>query len=265
MYLCTFILGKVIICGTNFFIMNRKYIIEKEHEVYYTNREMTEASDVMLDAFLFTEEQAEAIVSLRLYRLSSTDITVLKQENKTLIREISELNSILKSKEVLDAVLVNDVRGINGYTGKWKGVPVTVMASGMGMPSIGIYSYELFKFYDVDNIIRIGSAGSYVRELDVYDVLLVSGAYSLSTYAKVQCGSDADTMYPSDELNEKIRISARNQKVHIKEGLIYSSDVFYPESTDYLQDIIHVRGCKAVEMESFALFSNANVTGKNAA
>lgn len=164
-----------------------------------------------------------------------------------------------------DAVLVNDVRGINGYTGKWKGVPVTVMASGMGMPSIGIYSYELFKFYDVDNIIRIGSAGSYVRELDVYDVLLVSGAYSLSTYAKVQCGSDADTMYPSDELNEKIRISARNQKVHIKEGLIYSSDVFYPESTDYLQDIIHVRGCKAVEMESFALFSNANVTGKNAA
>ena len=163
-----------------------------------------------------------------------------------------------------DPVLVNDVRGVNGYTGTWKGKPVSVMASGMGMPSIGIYSYELFKFYDVENIIRVGSAGSFVSELNVHDVILASGAYAHSTYAKCQCGNDANTTYPSEVLNGKIRAAAKNLRIPVKEGLIYSSDAFYRESTDYLHDVVTVHGCKAVEMESFALFSNANVLGKNA-
>lgn len=164
-----------------------------------------------------------------------------------------------------DAVLVNSLRGINGYTGKYKDKPVTVMASGMGLPSIGIYSYELFNFYDVDNIIRVGSAGSYVSELDLRDVLLASGAFSHSTYAKMQCGNTADTMYPSEELNEKIRTAARRLKIPFKEGLVYSSDVFYYEdAVSYYHDIVTVHGCKAVEMESFALFSNAKAAGKNA-
>ena len=85
-------------------------------------------------------------------------------------------------------VLVNNVRGVQGYTGTWKGKPVTVMASGMGMPSIGIYSYELFKFYDVENIIRVGSAGGYKEELNLFDVVVADSAYTESSYAKVEIG-----------------------------------------------------------------------------
>lgn len=161
-------------------------------------------------------------------------------------------------------VLVNDVRGIQGYTGTWKGQPVTVMASGMGMPSIGIYSYELYRDYGVENIIRIGSAGSYVKDVHVYDVVLATAAYSESTYAKTQSGFDGDTTLPSAALNDKLRASAKALDIDIKEGLIHSSDVFYRESSDYLEEI-HAKGCVAVEMESFALFANAQVLGKNAA
>lgn len=160
--------------------------------------------------------------------------------------------------------LVNNVRGVQGYTGAWKGKPVTVMASGMGMPSIGIYSYELFKFYDVENIIRVGSAGAYVPELKLFDVVLSTGAYSESTYAKEQCGYLEDTTYPSESLNQKLKNAAKENNIEVHEGLIHSSDVFYRESKDYL-NTIHEKNCLAVEMESFALFSNAKVLGKNAA
>ncbi|MCR4950889.1 MAG: purine-nucleoside phosphorylase [Solobacterium sp.] len=162
-------------------------------------------------------------------------------------------------------VLVNNVRGINGYTGTWKGVPVTVMASGMGMPSIGIYSYELFKFYDVENIIRVGSAGAYVPELKVFDVVLASAAYSESTFAKIQCGYEADMIAPSAELNEKLRKAAEALNIPVHEAVIHSSDVFYHETNEYLKTVVDEKKCEAVEMESFALFSNARVTGKNAA
>lgn len=162
-------------------------------------------------------------------------------------------------------VLVNGVRGINGYTGTYKGVPVTVMASGMGMPSIGIYSYELFKFYDVENIIRVGSAGSYVAELKVRDTVLASSAYSESTFAYVQNGEKADILYPSSELNEKLKKAAEDLGIELKEARIHSSDVFYHEGSEYLKTVVDEKRCGAVEMESFALFHNAKVTGKNAA
>lgn len=160
--------------------------------------------------------------------------------------------------------LINNVRGIQGYTGTWKGKPVSVMASGMGMPSIGIYSYELYKDYGVENIIRIGSAGSYVKNLHVYDVVLATGAYSESSYAKTQCGYDKDVAYPSVALNDKITACAEKLGIPLQQGLIHSSDVFYRESSDYMQEVLD-KGCVAVEMESFALFSNARVLQKNAA
>lgn len=160
--------------------------------------------------------------------------------------------------------LVNDVRGIRGYTGTWKGQPVSVMASGMGIPSIGIYSYELYKEYGVENIIRIGSAGAYQMDLDLFDVVLATAAYSESSYALTQCGYPDDTTYPSDELNAKLEAAAQALGINVRKGLIHSSDVFYREGNDYLADIIR-RGCLAVEMESFALFSNAKLLGKNAA
>lgn len=163
-----------------------------------------------------------------------------------------------------DPKLVNNVRGVQGYTGLWKGKPVTVMASGMGMPAVGIYSYELYKFYDVENIIRVGSAGAYVPELNLFDVVIADSAYSESTYAREQCGYESDVDYPSRELNRKLEKAAEDLHIPVHEGCIHSSDVFYRESNDYRRktDAHH---CLAVEMESFALFSNARVLGKNAA
>lgn len=168
-----------------------------------------------------------------------------------------------------EAKLVNEVRGMLGYTGTYQGKPVSVMGSGMGMPSIGIYSYELYTQYDVENIIRIGSAGAYSRDLAIFDVVLATGAYSESSYGKTQNGSEDSMKYPSQELTEKLRESAQRQGIAVKEGVIHSSDVFYrqaqPNQTPYWQLLRDELGCLAVEMESFALFHNAMVTGKKAA
>lgn len=164
-----------------------------------------------------------------------------------------------------DAQLVNNVRGIGGYTGKYNGLEVTVMASGMGIPSIGIYSYELYKFYDVENIIRIGSAGSYVPELKIYDLVLADSAYSESSFAKTQCGYEDDITYPSPELNSIIKETANELGIKINESRVHSSDVFYRETEDYQKIVVNEKKCTCVEMESFGLFSNAQVLGKKAA
>lgn len=160
--------------------------------------------------------------------------------------------------------LVSSVRNIYAFTGTYKGKEVTVMASGMGMPSMGIYSYELFKFYDVDSIIRVGSVGAYSPELKLYDVVLASESYSDSSFAKVQNGYDKDINYPSKELNEKIKNIADKLNIQIHEGRIYSGDVFYKSDENY-KTMYEEKKCLGVEMESFALFHNASVLGKKAA
>ena len=166
-------------------------------------------------------------------------------------------------------VLFNDVRGMYGYTGTYQGRPISVMGSGMGMPSIGIYSYELFTQYDVENIIRIGSAGSYSEKAKIYDVVLATGAYSESSFARVQSGFEGDITSPSQELNDQLRASAEKLGIPLIEGVIHSSDVFYRDNpqqgADYWQKLRDEKGCVAVEMESFALFHNAAVLGKRAA
>lgn len=163
-----------------------------------------------------------------------------------------------------DAKLVTSVRNIYGYTGIYNGKRVSVMASGMGMGSIGIYSYELFKFYDVDNIIRVGSAGAYVDDLKLFDVVLSTGAYSESTYAKAMDGTEGNIMYPSMELNGRIEEAAKKLGIELHEGNIHSGDVFYHLNDDYMAGVKE-NHCLAVEMESFALFHNANMLGKHAA
>ena len=166
-------------------------------------------------------------------------------------------------------VLVNNTRGVQGYTGTYKGKRVSVMASGMGMPSIGIYSYELFKFYGVENIVRIGSAGSYTDKAKLFDVVLASGAVSESSYAKTQSGFEGHITFPSRSLNEKLKASAAKQGIPLIEGNIHSSDVFYRQPSDekptYWEKLRDEQGCVCVEMESFALFANAQILGKNAA
>lgn len=166
-------------------------------------------------------------------------------------------------------VLFNDVRGMLGYTGTYRGRPISVMGSGMGMPSIGIYSYELYSKYGVENIIRIGSAGSYTDRARVYDVVLATGAYSESSYAHTMNGCNDDVLAPSQELNRALRASAEVLNIPMVEGIIHSSDVFYrhDERTNptYWEILRDQKGCLAVEMESFALFHNAAVLGKRAA
>lgn len=164
---------------------------------------------------------------------------------------------------------VTSVRGMLGYTGLFQGRPISVMGSGMGMPSIGIYSYELFKFYDVENIVRIGSAGSYTKDAKLFDVVLATGAVSESNYARVQSGYDLDITYPSESLNDKLRASAEKLGVKMIEANIHSSDVFYRQPSDekptYWEKLRDERNCVCVEMESYALFANAKALGKNAA
>ena len=162
--------------------------------------------------------------------------------------------------------LVNSVRNMLAYTGEYKGKEITVMASGMGMPSIGIYSYELYSQYGVENIVRVGSAGAYTDKLNLFDVVLAESAWSESSFAKTQNGYDKDTTYPDGELNEKITETAKKLNIPLHLEKIHSSDVFYTESNvDGYKEINAKHGCECVEMESFALFHNAKVLGKKAA
>lgn len=168
-----------------------------------------------------------------------------------------------------DVRQVTGVRGMLGFTGTYEGCPISVMGSGMGMPSIGIYSYELFKFYGVENIVRIGSAGSYTDKAKLFDVVLAAGAVSESSYARTQSGFEGHITFPSRELNEKLRASAAKLGIPLIEGNIHSSDVFYRQPSDakptYWEKLRDEQGCVCVEMESFALFANAQVLGKHAA
>lgn len=159
----------------------------------------------------------------------------------------------------------NSVRGMLGFTGEYKGRKISVMGSGMGMPSIGIYSYELFKFYDVEKIVRIGSCGSYSHELKLYDVILATDAWSESSFASAQGISNSDILTPSSDLNATIAQKANNLGISITHARIHSSDVFYRENFDAYKTIHDKHGCMAVEMEAFALFANAIATGKKAA
>ncbi len=151
-----------------------------------------------------------------------------------------------------------------GFTGTYKGRKISVMGSGMGMPSVGIYSYELYAFYDVKRIIRIGSCGAYSDELDLYDVLLVDEAWSESSYAAVQGGNDSDIQEADPKLNDKIANIGKVLDIPVRRGRIHSSDVFYRENFKVFESIRDNHGCIAVEMESFALFANAKVLGKEA-
>ncbi len=164
-----------------------------------------------------------------------------------------------------DVICFNSIRGILGYTGYYNKKRISVMASGMGMPSIGIYSYELYSFYDVDTIIRIGSAGSYSERLNVYDTILVTKAFSESSYAKVAFGYTSKFQKPSKLINNKLIKSAKKLNIDLKEAVIHSSDVFYSSDNNHWLELKEKYNAEAVEMESFALFANAKHLNKNAA
>ena len=162
-----------------------------------------------------------------------------------------------------DAVLVNNVRGVNGYTGMYNGKRVSVMASGMGMPSMGIYSYELFKFYDVDNIIRIGTAGSLQPDLKIRDLAIAMGACTDSNYAaQYELPGTFAPIASFDLLRKAVDQEEKMGNVGYKVGNVASSDVFYSERPT--MEAWQKMGVLAVEMETAALYMNAARTGKNA-
>ncbi|MBQ9113299.1 MAG: purine-nucleoside phosphorylase [Clostridia bacterium] len=161
-----------------------------------------------------------------------------------------------------NAVLVNDVRGVQGYTGYYKGKRVSVMASGMGQPSIGIYSYELFNFYDVDAIIRVGSCGSFSPDLHVRDIVVAMGACTNGNYASQY--NLPGTFCPIADFDLVRRAVEECQKagVNYRVGNILSSDMFYDDANSGMQ--WSKMGVLGVEMESAALYCNAARAGKKA-
>ena len=161
-----------------------------------------------------------------------------------------------------NAVLVNNVRGVQGYTGYYKGKRVSVMASGMGQPSMGIYSYELFKFYDVDNIIRIGSCGSFSKDLHVKDVIIAMGACTNGNYASQYKLNGTFSAIADFNLVQKAVEVSKEVGVNYKVGNILSSDTFYDDSTSGLDWA--KMGVLGVEMESYALYCNACRLNKSA-
>ncbi len=162
-----------------------------------------------------------------------------------------------------DIKLVNSVRGMLAYTGFYNNKKVTVMGSGMGIPSMGIYSYELFKFYNVEKIIRVGSCGAYTDKLNLYDLILVDSSYSNSNYAFTQNGEDKNENYSSKILNDTIIKTANKMDLKLKVGKVHCSEVFYREN-DPFKELYEKQNCLAVEMETFALFHNAKLLKKEA-
>lgn len=172
---------------------------------------------------------------------------------------------LIADRYLSNTTLFNDARNMLGYTGYYNGKRISVMGSGMGIPSMGIYSYELYKLYDVEKIIRIGSCGALIPELDLFDLVLAEASFSESTYAYIQNGSRDKIISSSKDLTDKIEETANRNRIKIRRGNIYSTDVFdwYKDSKPSPE--IESNKCIAAEMESFALFHNAKIFNKEAA
>ena len=183
---------------------------------------------------------------------------------KTVLMPGDPLRSKFVAETFLDdAKLVNNVRGIQGYTGTYKGTPVSVMASGMGMPSIGIYSYELFNFFGVDNIIRIGSAGGLADDIQLRDVVIGMGACTNSCYQEQYgLGGNFAPIANYDMLELAVN-EAKALGVRYKVGNLLSSDIFYHADPKF-NDGWRKMGVLGVEMEAAALYMNAAAAGKRA-
>ena len=174
----------------------------------------------------------------------------------------------LRSKFIADTylenpVLVNNTRGVQGYTGSWKGVPVTVMASGMGIPSIGIYSWELYKDYDVESIIRVGSAGAIQDNLHVMDIVVAQGACTDSNFAHQFAIPGTFAPIADYKLMRAALDTAEKRGQKVRVGNLLSSDNFYDDGSDR-PDPWRKMGVLAIEMEAAGLYMNAARLGKRA-
>ena len=188
---------------------------------------------------------------------------------KTVIMPGDPLRAKYIAENFLDNYkLVNSVRGIFAYTGKYKGKELTIMASGMGMPSMGIYSYELYKFYDVEKIIRIGSCGVYTPDIDLLDTILVDKTYTEGNFAYEWNSNDCHLMQADETLNSKIEEAATKLNIHYTKGNTLCSDCFdgYLDNLEMLLNRLPKDlNLIGAEMEAFALFYIAKYLNKKAA
>jgi len=173
----------------------------------------------------------------------------------------------IADKYLKNVVCFNELRGMLGFTGIYKGKKISVMGSGMGMPSMGIYSYELFKFYGVEKIIRIGSCGSYSEDLELLDTILVNNAYSESTFALTFNGCSDKVIESSSNLTNLLASVSNRLNIKVKRGTILTSDGFdyYIDVKSLLNRIPKDINCIGAEMECFGLFHVANILNKEAA
>ena len=189
---------------------------------------------------------------------------------KTVLMPGDPLRSKFIAENFLDSPqLINNVRGIHGYTGTYKGVPVSVMASGMGMPSIGIYSYELFNFFGVESIIRVGSAGGMSEGVKVRDIILAQGACTNSNYAHNFNLPGTFAPIADFKLLRKAVETAERLNINYEVGNVLSSDTFYNDNLGLPDEMTSTAlwskmGVLGVEMEAAALYMNAARSGKSA-
>lgn len=187
--------------------------------------------------------------------------TVIMSGDPIRIKNIAE-------KYLDNAKLVNDIRGEYAYTGTYKGKEVTVMAHGMGMPSAGIYVYELYKFYEVEKIIRLGSCGTYVPDVNLLDIILVEDSYTESNFAYTLNNEHVNVAKSSKNINEIVEKVAQRENINIVKGNVCSTDCFDWYMTDlskFLERLPKDMNIIAAEMESFAIFYTAKLLGKEAA
>lgn len=165
----------------------------------------------------------------------------------------------IAEKYLENAKLVNSVREEYGYTGFYKNIRITVFSSGMGNASMGIYSHELFKFYDVKAILRVGSCGSYCKNININDFFILSNVFSNSNYALEYANLNEKLMSSSKILNDTIMKTAEELKINLESITGNNVDAFYNIINE---SEVNKYNCKIVEMESFALFTNAKVLNK---
>ncbi len=167
----------------------------------------------------------------------------------------------IADKYLEDVVCFNDVRNMFGYTGYYKGKRVSVMGSGMGIPSLSIYVYELFTHYDVETIIRVGSIGGMKKDVHIKDIIIAQGACTDSNFAYQYKLPGTFSAISSYELLEKAVNQAKAMNLNYHVGNILSTDIFYHADTDYVEKWASM-GCLGVEMEAYALFAQAAYLNK---
>ena len=195
----------------------------------------------------------------------STHIEALKEDiaNRVILSGDPLRIKYIAEKYLENAKIINNVRGMLGYTGYYNNVRITLLSIGMGIPSAGIYTYELFNNYDVDYVIKLGTAGSYDKDFKVNDVAIAKDVYSTSIYENDYDGSSFELIEANKELNEIIKETAKEDNIVLKEARVYTTDNFYTKN-DITDKMREEKKCNLVEMEMFAVLTNAKIFNKKA-